>query len=59
MIHCVQTQIHLFDVATQSSNGNFESIFGYHLLFDTFETFTDLLDATGDEANHILVRFFQ
>ena len=62
MLHRIQSQMHLFDIATDRGCRGFELRFrrqSRHPLLDSVEAIVDRFDSTGDKANQVFVRLGQ
>lgn len=59
MLHRIQTQVDLFDVATNGGNGGLESALSHHFGTDRSHIVTQHLHAAGDKANQIVIRLCQ
>ena len=59
MLHRVQPQVDLFDVAADRGRRGFELRFRRHPLLDSVKAIVDRLHAAGDKANQIGIRLCQ
>ena len=59
MLHRIQPQMDLFNVATNGGNCGLKSALRHHFGTDGSHIITQLLHAAGDKANQIVIRLCQ
>ena len=59
MLHRIQPQMDLFNVATDRGRRSFELCSRRHALLDSVKAIADRLHAAGDKAKQIVIRLCQ